>query len=238
VRLIGALAPRPPDGEADARGWAPARIAAEMLEKLALGRAVELRSTARRMDRNGLLHAQLYLSYGPERVWLQGRMLELGLARAYSFAEARECAAELIEREAEAREALRGIWALPAYEVRQASRPRELLSWRHSFQLVEGRVRLVQDYPGRTAILFGRGERGDFYASVQRADRRKVEVGGIELAALERRRVRVRGWIETWGGPYIRVTHAEQLEVLPERAREAHMRRRPYTRMGPPRPME
>ena len=47
-------------------------------------------------------------------------------------------------------------------------------------------------------------------------DRLLFEREGIDLEALEGRVVRVRGWVESWNGPMIKVTHPEQIEVLGE----------------------
>jgi hypothetical protein len=39
---------------------------------------------------------------------------------------------------------------------------------------------------------------------------------GIDIAAYEGRRIRVRGWVEYWNGPMIEVTHPEQIEEVSE----------------------
>ena len=230
IRLIGALAPRAPDPELTDRSWMPARVAAETLERWALGRAVDLRFDGRRTDRHGHLLAHVFLHRDGERIWLQGRMVEEGLARAYSLSDNRACIAELLERENDARTAARGLWSMPAYQVRIASRPREIERYRHTYQLVEGRVRTVTEPGGRTLISFGRGERTDFFAMIEKSDRRLFDKSGIDPQSLARRRVRVRGWVETWGGPFIKLTHPEQLEILSDASEQARVRRRPFTR--------
>ena len=60
---------------------------------------------------------------GDRRRWVQGHLLEQGLARAYAQAGNRACAAEALEAERVAREARRGLWAEAAYQVRPADSP-------------------------------------------------------------------------------------------------------------------
>ena len=78
VRLIGALAPR--STSPGAAEWPPERAAREALERLLLGRNVELKFGGRRSDRYGRLLAQVFVSDGPDKVWVQGRLLEQGLS--------------------------------------------------------------------------------------------------------------------------------------------------------------
>jgi micrococcal nuclease len=39
---------------------------------------------------------------------------------------------------------------------------------------------------------------------------------GIDVAAYQGRRIRVRGWVESWNGPMIEITHPEQIEEVME----------------------
>jgi hypothetical protein len=41
-----------------------------------------------------------------------------------------------------------------------------------------------------------------------------IESAGIALKSLENRRIRVRGWVETRGGPRIEVLRVGQIELL------------------------
>jgi micrococcal nuclease len=83
LRLIGALAPRAIDAGTEPGTW-PAEIAAmEELRALLLGKSVELAFGGERNDRYGRLLAQAHVREGDNRRWVQGHLLEQGLARAY-----------------------------------------------------------------------------------------------------------------------------------------------------------
>jgi endonuclease YncB( thermonuclease family) len=212
VRLIGALSPRPFDAAADASFWPPEREAVAELERLVLGRSVELGFAGRRTDRYGRLLAHVFVRSGQERIWVQAHLLRTGHARAYSLPDSAACMAELMAHERPAREARKGLWDHAAYQIRPAERTRELLRRRSSFQLVEGRVVRAASVRGQVYLNFGENWREDFTASV----RRRFQPAGLDFRALEGRRVRVRGWIERRAGPAIEVRHPSQIEIVEE----------------------
>jgi endonuclease YncB( thermonuclease family) len=237
VRLIGAMAP-PPLVRSDSPST-PADSRSE-LARLALGRTIELRFGGRRSDRHGRLLAHIIVEAGDgPPLWLQGHLVESGLARVYSFADNRECVLALLEREELARRDGRGLWQRPELAVRRATETAALLRARHTFQVVAGRVGAITSTPGLTQLDLGprrqqaaRPQDG-LCILIGRPARRLIESEGKLLAGLEGADVRVRGWIETrgpWRGrPCIEVTHPEQIEVLPER--EQRSRRRPAYRL-------
>jgi endonuclease YncB( thermonuclease family) len=217
VRLIGALAPRAGDAGAEPGRWPPEVAAIAELEAIALARSVELAFGGERTDRYGRALAHVTWREGEHRRWLQGHMLEQGLARAYVQAGNRACATELIASEAIARGAVRGLWAEAAYAVRPAGAPLVLLGRRSSFEIVEGHIERVGQ--GRNAIYldFGAG-RGALSASLRRSDRALLGVSADNPKALEGKLVRVRGWIErrsgAFTGPLIDLSAGGLMEVL------------------------
>jgi micrococcal nuclease len=210
VRLIGALSPRPLEAAADVRFWVPEREAIVELARLVLGRSVELAFSGRRKDRYGRLLAHVFVRSNKERVWVQGHMLRSGNARAYSLPDNAACMDELMAHERFARETRKGLWDHAAYQIRSADRTRELLRWRSSFQIVEGRVVRVASVRGRFFLNFGTDWREDFTASV----RRRLQSSDLDFKTLEGRRVRVRGWIERRAGPAIDIHHPSQIELV------------------------
>jgi endonuclease YncB( thermonuclease family) len=210
VRLVGTQAPKLPLGRPDFRAWPLADEAKAALEALALGRMVELRAgpDAATVDRHGRVLAHLFDADGR---WIQGAMVEAGLARVYSFADNRALAPELLALESAARDAGRGIWAHAYYAVRT---PDEAEADLDTFQLVEGEVLDAEVRERRAFLNFGPDRRTDFTAYVDGPALNLFEADGIALDALAGRRVRVRGWIGHYNGPEIELTHPEQLEVL------------------------
>ncbi len=217
VRLIGALAPRASDAGAEPGRW-PLEIAAVAeLEGLVLAKSVELAFGGDRADRHGRLQAHVTWSEGERRRWVQGHLLEQGLARAYVQAGNRACAAELIEAERIAHRARRGVWAEAAYEVRPADAPLALSRHRSSFQVVEGRIARVGQGRGTIYLDFG-ADRRAFSASLRRADRALLGSSADNPKALEGKIARVRGWIErrsgAFAGPAIDLSTAGLVEIL------------------------
>ncbi|TCS63666.1 endonuclease YncB(thermonuclease family) [Varunaivibrio sulfuroxidans] len=220
VRLAGIQAPQLPgvrDGgprgrarapRGDVAPWPLADAAKKALAALAQGKFFALYFAGRRRDRYGHLLAQVV---GRDGVWLQGRMLALGLARVYPFADNRTVTKTLYARERVARAARRGIWAQAFYAPR---RPDTAQADIGSFQVVEGRVRAVAVVRGTAYLNFGVNWRNDFTVKIPKKALKKYhDVHGDPLT-LKDRTVRVRGWIGSENGPMIVLTHPEALEVV------------------------
>jgi endonuclease YncB( thermonuclease family) len=86
VRLVGLQAPKLPLGRPDFEPWPLSDAAKAALSRLTLGKAVTLAYGGRPVDRHGRMLAHLYLDPGPEtaQTWVQGAMLEAGMARVYT----------------------------------------------------------------------------------------------------------------------------------------------------------
>ena len=61
---------------------------------------------------------------------------------------------------------------------------------------------------------FGRRWSEDFTVTIAKRNGRMFSAAGLEPKKLERARVRVRGFIEERGGPWIEASRPEQIEVL------------------------
>jgi micrococcal nuclease len=229
LRLIGALSPRAPDtaqtGGGDSTFWEPELAAKAALEKLVLGRSIELAYLGRRTDRYGRLlahafvtpdqpHGQHDAQQEPDRIWVQAHMLGLGHARAYTLPSSTGCAAQMLAHEAVARDGRAGLWSHAAYQVRDATKPRDLARWRSSFQVVEGTVVRVVETRGATLLTFGNDGTGDFVVVLKSSERRDMKGALAAVNELAGKRVRVRGWIERRTGPAIEIHHPAQIEVV------------------------
>ena len=210
VRLVGIQAPKLPLDRPGFAAWPLADAAKAALESRALGKSVRLGYGGARFDRHGRVLAHLYVDGGE---WLQGGMLQAGLARVYSFADNRALVADMLALERAARRTRRGVWDEPYYAVVPAERARGQLD---RFALVEGQVVSARVVDGRGYLNFGTDYRTDFTVSIAPADRRGFERAGRAIQSYEGRRVRVRGWVELLNGPMIEATHPEQIEILEE----------------------
>jgi len=202
VRLSGIITPTQPES-----------LAAEViavLRSLSIGRTVTLSYEAAPQDRHGRYVAQVETKAG---TWLQGALLDRGLARVETTPDHRARAAEMLARERLAREAARGLWAQARYRILTDA---DAGSHVGAFHLVEGRVLDVRRIQGITYLNFGPDWRTDFTILVPREAAARFRAAEFALADLENRRVRVRGWLRAFNGPLIAATHPEQIEVLGE----------------------
>jgi micrococcal nuclease len=205
VRLVGIEAPHP--AAAHARAWPYAVEAKAALEKLVVGRTVELRFAGNRRDRWGRVLAHLFVG----KRWVQGEMIRRGLARVASAADNRVGVAELLAREERARQARRGIWRERFYAVRAAD---EAGRYAGSFQIVEGEVADIAVVEGQLFVNFGEDWRTAFSLRLAPETLRQFRAEGIGAASLKGARLRVRGWVRGSERPIIDVTHPEQIERL------------------------
>jgi endonuclease YncB( thermonuclease family) len=208
VRLVGIQAPKLPLGRAGFEAWPLADESKAALDKLASGQKLSLAFGGEKMDRHGRLLAQLRRADG---VWIQGEMLKSGMARVYTFADNRMLAAEMYALEREARAAKRGIWGNSFYAIRT---PEEAGKFLGTFQLVEGTVVNAAKVHSRSYLNFGPDWKTDFTVTIPPAAQKMFRDADVDTAALAGKRIRVRGWIDSYNGPMIEATHPEQIEVL------------------------
>lgn len=208
VRLVGLQAPKLPLGRRGFQKWPLADRAKEALEKLVLDRKVTLHYGGRRMDRHGRILAHLKRDDG---LWVQDEMLRQGLARVYSFADNRTQVDALLATERNARANHQGIWENSFYRIRTFVEAERYIN---SFQIVEGPVHNVAIVRGRAYLNFGANWRTDFTISIAPKSVRLFRREGLDLEKMNGAMVRVRGWLKSFNGPMIEVSHPEQIEVL------------------------
>ena len=210
IRLVGIQAPKLPLGRKGFAAWPLADVSKAALEELAAGKTLTLAFGGLPVDRHGRLLAHLYDADG---IWIQGEMLKRGLARVYTFPDNRKLAAEMLALEKQARAAKAGIWADPFYAIRT---PEAAAGDIGTFQLVEGVVKDAAMVRSRSYLNFGADWKTDFTIVISASARKMLAKSGIDIMSLKGRRVRIRGWIDSYNGPMIELTHPEQLEVLDE----------------------
>jgi endonuclease YncB( thermonuclease family) len=231
VRLIGALSPRASDVGAKPGAWPPEQAAIQALTNLVQGRSVTLLFGGRRTDRYVRALAHLTVEHGGKEEWVQGLMLEQGMARAYVFPDNSACVEALIARERPAREAKRGLWANAAYYVRKADAPDDLMPLRHTFQLVTGTVAGTSGGRGQIYLNFSLHRDRTAFSVVLTQAANALPLN-TQAKDLKSRTVLVRGWVGQSSGPLIEVDTLGQLELIDgpiehDRARRAHQKEAP-----------
>src|SRR6201996_1951196 len=183
VRLAGVESPKGADPFA-----AEAR---EALAKLVLGKEVQLMYGGARQDAYGRTLAHLKLARGG--AWVEKALLEAGDARVHTWPDNRALARPMLDAEARARLARRGLWALPAYQVRL---PDEAAARPFGFQLVEGRVVSAADRDGAVQVDLERWVE----AEVPREAEGAFASSGLVLVDLPGKLVRIRGLVRPGSG--------------------------------------
>jgi micrococcal nuclease len=208
VRLVGVQAPKLPLGRKNFKTWPLGEASKKALERLALGKRLQLSYGGSRIDRYNRALAHLHDSDG---VWIQGALLREGMARVYSFADNRAVVSAMLTLERAARRERKGIWKQPFYAIRTANSVNRYIG---GFQLVEGRIRKVATVRKTTYLNFGDNWRDDFTITLTSRSRRMFEKAGLRPAELAGKKIRIRGWVKSRNGPMITATHPEQLEIL------------------------
>lgn len=144
---------------------------------------------------------------------VQTELLRRGDALFAADVTERECAGTLAGAEAEASTAKIGIWSAPA-AIKNAESPGDILAGIGRFTVVEGKVLSARQAGSVTYLNFGRNWTQDFAATISRRMIPAFEAAGLSPKSLENRRIRVRGFVSSRGGPRIEVLRVGQIEVL------------------------
>ena len=207
VRLVGVQVPTAATDDIEA--WPMAQDVHVAVQRLVLERRVALYYDRRRRDRWNRVLA--HVTRIDDGLWLQGQLLESGLARVFTTRNTAAAAPDLLSRERAARAARTGIWSHRFYRIRNPSETWDDLD---SFQIVEGRVVDSAEVGGVTYLNFGTDWRRDFTFRLMPPASRRFQRDSLDPHTLIGRRVRGRGWVFLTNGPMIDLTHRAQLEVL------------------------
>ena len=164
-----------------------------------------------RINRMG--HTLAHLVIKKDGNWINGLLVAGGFAYAMTDADNPEMADQLYALEQMARQARRGLW--------QDGSPFGLLSddmaaqGNGQFRVVEGTVNRAASSKNNIYLNFGADWRKDFTAQVSPALRKELSKRDIDPLSLTGQKVRVRGWIREWNGPFMELETADRLEILP-----------------------
>lgn len=206
----------PPLAAADDTNAAPAGTAAReaLAGMLASNDVVLKQAEPQKTDRYGRLVAYAFTVRAGVEHLAQADLLAAGFARVGTRAGSHACLMELLNREKAARAAKLGLWAGLYYHSLDADNPADVLAEKGRFALVEGKVVSVRESGATIYVNFGRRWSTDFTVTILKRNARNFTAAGLEPKTLAGKRVRVRGWIEERGGPWIEATRPEQIELI------------------------
>lgn len=184
-----------------------------ILNDLLLGKQVKIWQTrsSKKGRTNRIGHQLAHITSEDKDIWVQALLIRLGLARVQTTKNNPELAEALYRLETEARSQQAGLWSMSEHVVLQ---PAEADNYMGEFEIVEGIVTSASINKNRIYLNFGKDWRTDFTASIAPSDRKTFNKAGYNPLQWQGRKLRLRGWIEPYNGPYIEVTHPEAVEFL------------------------
>lgn len=160
---------------------------------------------------NRLGHEIAHLVRLDKDVWVQGMILSLGLARVRTTKYNPEMAEQMLQLEQRARKKEDGLWGISEYPILN---PKTAENYIGSYQIVEGAITKVARQKNTLYLNFGQNWRKDFTVSIKSSDLRGFLKSGTDPQSWGGKTIRVRGWIESWNGPHIKIDHPQRLETL------------------------
>ncbi|HVG51600.1 MAG TPA: thermonuclease family protein [Xanthobacteraceae bacterium] len=195
----------------------PGTWARDALPALVAGRDLSFSQIAPQPDRYGRLLARAFRDEDGTPLALEAEMVGKGLAVAgmppANDKSGRNCLETLLAAENTARKAKLGLWSDPDYDTKASDNPTAILAARGRFTIIEGKVLSVGESGGTVYINFGRRWSEDFTVTILKRLSARFTAAGMDPKRLEGRKVRVRGFVEERGGPWIEATGPEQIEI-------------------------
>lgn len=174
-------------------------------------RVYQTRDDVGRLNRMG--HHLAHVERVADKQWVQGILLSLGVARARTTVRNREMAVAMYKIERLARAEKIGLWEGERYAILSEETAEGV---RDQFVIIEGVVQGTALKQNRIYLNFGGNWRTDMTVSIPSPARRLFSKSVIDPMQWGGEKLRVRGWIEQYNGPYIEVDHPERIEVLGE----------------------
>lgn len=203
-----------------------ALLAIKVLKDMLTGKTVEIYQTPKkdwgRENRMGhqiahLLRVNKNKTTDAEKpLWVQGTLLELGLAIAETTQRNPQMATQMYQREEKAKDEKIGLWENPLILS-----PEDAQKHIGSFQIVQGRIESVSLNKNILYINFGKNWRDDFTVSLGPALQRQLGERGLNPLQWGGESIRVRGWLEEYNGPHIKLDNIEAIEFLDKNGKPA-----------------
>lgn len=181
------------------------------LASLIEGRVITLRAADDKPDRYGRQVAIVFPDKSETSV--QTTLLSQGEALVSGSITDKDCFTEWLAAETAARGAKRGLWEGDSV-TKNAKMTGDILARIGQFTLVEGRILSARQAGSTFYVNFGRRWTRDFAVTISRRMMPSFEAAGVDLKSLEGKTIRVRGWVESRGGPRIEATRPGQIEII------------------------
>ncbi len=164
--------------------------------------------------KNRMGHQRAHIVRNKDKLWIQGELIRQGFAYAKVNIYNPEMVNNLYEIEEYARANKTGLWGDDRYKILSHNEVSDKIS---SFRIVEGIVKKVSIVKNNVYLNFGNDWKTDFTIMIDSNMRKIFGMNGINLTSLTNKKVRVRGFIEEYYGPMIKIKQTEQLEIFDDK---------------------
>ena len=186
-----------------------------ILKELFLNQPITLYQTqnAKKGRTNRMDHQLGHVVRSKDKVWAQGTLLINGLARMRISEHNPELSRDMAQNEQKAISSQKGLWSKESYDLKTPDSTENHVS---SFQVVEGVVQSVAAIKNNIYLNFGQNWKTDFTISIPLKLRRDFLSHDIDPLKLQGKKIQARGWIQSYNGPYIKLSHVNHFIIIPE----------------------
>ena len=156
-------------------------------------------------------HRLVHVLRQDDKSWIQGTLLANGLARVRTTPFNPQLASLMYTYETKAREQSLGLWQESNYSVLKAD---ALPDYVDGFQIIEGTIYSASLVHNTIYLNFGQNWKEDFSIGIEPALRRKLSKDNVSPQQWGGRNIRIRGPVRFYNGPFMDLTHPEQIEFL------------------------
>lgn len=162
--------------------------------------------------KNRMGHALAHLQNKKTGEWVNGAMVAGGYAFVKTEKSNPDLAKNLYALEDAARKDGKGIWKKDSGFAVLSSDDAQDGNGR--FVIVEGMVMRAATSKNNVFLNFGKDSKSDFTVMIAPPVRKIMARGGIDPLSLAHKKIRVRGWVRDWNGPFMDLDGVERLEIL------------------------
>ena len=160
---------------------------------------------------NRMNQSLVHASLKQEHLWIQGELLAMGMARVMTTQSNPELVDNMLKAEADARKNKRGLWSNDNLQILT---PENAQTGENAFGIVEGAPKSAAVTNNMVYLNFSDDWKKDFTIGIPSSQRMAFSKKGLDPQQLTRTKLRVRGYIRSYNGPFIEIDHPEQIEIL------------------------
>lgn len=183
-------------------------------KKLPKGTEVTVYQT--RMAKKGRVtrmnHQIAHILTKKDNIWVQGLLLAHGLSRVQIAPSTPGMADQMFAIEKHARTAQLGLWGKDSPYLIHPPTIESLKEVKNEFIIVEGTVQKTSTVHNNVYLNFGDNWKTDFTVMITPAMRKKLAHQNIDVLGLANKKIRARGWLKEYNGPFIELGSPAHLE--------------------------